>query len=40
MDLNIQRVILGESHILKGLIHDAVVHFVAGDDFRVGGVSK
>lgn len=38
MDLNIQMVILGESRILKGLIHAAIVHFDAGDDFRVGSV--
>lgn len=40
MDLNIQMVVLGKSHILHGLIHTAVVHFDAGDDFRVGSVSK
>lgn len=40
MDLNIQVVILGESHALTGLIHAAVVHFDAGCDFRIGSVSK
>lgn len=40
MGLNIQVVILGESHILTGLIHAAVVHFDAGVDFGVRNVSK
>lgn len=40
MDLNIQMVVLGKSHILHGLIHAAVVHFDAGDYFGVGSVSK
>jgi len=40
VDLNIQVVTLGASPILTGLIHAAVVHFDAGDDFRVGNVSK
>lgn len=40
MDLNIQMVVLGKSHILHGLIHAAVVHFDAGDDFRVESVQN